>query len=152
MFKKIILGCLACVTLFSLTGCGEKQVEGTLEEIMTKVYADVPEDERPMMLTNTEVTEENVENYLGTKDIEYEEALTSESAVGSIAHSVVLVRMKDGANIEDAKKKIEENVNPRKWICVEAEDVVVKNKGNLIILIMSSSNYIEKIENSFDNL
>ncbi len=152
MFKKIILGCLACVTLFSLTGCGEKQVEGTLEEIMTKVYADVPEDERPMMLTNTEVTEENVENYLGTKDIEYEEALASESAVGSIAHSVVLIRMKDGANVEDAKKKIEENANPRKWICVEAEDVVVKNKGNLIILIMSSSNYIEKIENSFDNL
>ena len=29
MFKKIILGCLACVTLFSLTGCGEKQVAGT---------------------------------------------------------------------------------------------------------------------------
>lgn len=152
MIKKIILGCLACVTLFSLTGCGEKQVEGTLEEIMTKVYADVPEDERPMMLTNTEVTEENVENYLGTKDIEYEEALASESAVGSIAHSVVLVRMKDGANIEEAKKKIEENANPRKWICVEADDVVVKNKGNLIILIMSSSNYTQKIENSFDNL
>lgn len=152
MFKKIILGCLACVTLFSLTGCGEKQVEGTLEEIMTKVYADVPEDERPMMLTNTEVTEENVENYLGTKDIEYEEALASESAVGSIAHSVVLVRMKEGADVEEAKKKIEENANPRKWICVEADDVVVKNKGNLIILIMSSSNYIEKIENSFDNL
>lgn len=152
MIKKIILGCLACVTLFSLTGCGEKQVEGTLEEIMTKVYADVPEDERPMMLTNFEVTEENVENYLGTKDIEYEEALASESAVGSIAHSVVLVRMKDGANIEEAKKKIEENANPRKWICVEADDVVVKNKGNLIILIMSSSNYTQKIENSFDNL
>lgn len=152
MIKKIILGCLACVTLFSLTGCGEKQVEGTLEEIMTKVYADVPEEERPMMLTNFEVTEENVENYLGTKDIEYEEALASESAVGSIAHSVVLVRMKDGANIEEAKKKIEENANPRKWICVEADDVVVKNKGNLIILIMSSSNYTQKIENSFDNL
>ena len=152
MFKKIILGCLACITLFSLTGCGEKQVEGTLEEIMTKVYADVPEDERPMMLTNIEVTEENIENYLGTKDFEYEEALASESAVGSIAHSVVLIRMKDGADVEEAKKKIEENANPRKWICVEADDVVVKNKGNLIILIMSSSNYIEKIENSFDNL
>lgn len=152
MFKKVILGCLACVTLFSLAGCGEKQVEGTLEEIMTKVYADVPEDERPMMLTNIEVTEENIENYLGTKDFEYEEALASESAVGSIAHSVVLIRMKDGADVEEAKKKIEENANPRKWICVEADDVVVKNKGNLIILIMSSSNYIEKIENSFDNL
>lgn len=152
MFKKIILGCLACVTLFSLTGCEEKQVEGTLEEIMTKVYADIPEDERPMMLTNTELTKDNIENYLGTKDIEYKEALASESAVGSIAHSVVLVRMKDGADIESAKKKIKESVNPRKWVCVEAEKVVVKNKGNLIILIMSSSDYTKKIENSFDNL
>ena len=152
MFKKIILGCIACVTLFSLTGCGEKQVEGTLEEIMDKVYVDIPEDERPMMLTNIELTDDNIENYLGTKDIDYEEALASESAVGSIAHSVVLIRMKDGADIEDAKKKIEESANPSKWVCVTADDVVVKNKGNLIILIMSSANNIEKIENSFDNL
>lgn len=152
MLKKIILGCVICVALFSLTGCKEKQVEGTLEEIMTKVYADIPEDERPMMLTNTELTKDNIENYLGTKDIEYKEALASESAVGSIAHSVVLVRMKDGADIESAKKKIKESVNPRKWVCVEAEKVVVKNKGNLIILIMSSSDYTKKIENSFDNL
>ena len=152
MLKKVILSCLACMTLFSLTGCGEKEVEGTLEEIMDKVYADIPEDERPMMLTNIEINDENIENYLGTKDIDYEEALASESAVGSIAHSVVLVRMKDGANIEEAKKKIEESVNPAKWVCVEAEDVVVKNKGNLIILIMSSTNNIKKIENSFDNL
>lgn len=152
MIKKIILGCVICVVLFSLTGCKEKQVEGTLEEIMTKVYADISEDERPMMLTNTEITKDNIENYLGTKDIEYKEALASESAVGSIAHSVVLVRMQDGADIEATKKKIKENANPRKWICVEAEKVVVKNKDNLIILIMSSSDTAKKIENSFDNL
>lgn len=152
MIKKIILGCVICVVLFSLTGCKEKQVEGTLEEIMTKVYADISEDERPMMLTNTEITKDNIENYLGTKDIEYKEALASESAVGSIAHSVVLVRMQDDADIEATKKKIKENANPRKWICVEAEKVVVKNKDNLIILIMSSSDTAKKIENSFDNL
>lgn len=152
MLKKLILCCVAFMLILSLTGCKEKQVEGTLEEIMTEIYIDIPEDERPMMLTNTELTKDNIENYLGTKDIEYKEALVSESAIGSIAHSVVLVRMKDGADIESAKKKIKESVNPRKWICVEAEEVVVKNKGNLIILIMSSSDYTKKIENSFDNL
>ena len=152
MLKKLILCCVAFMLILSLTGCKEKQVEGTLEEIMTEIYIDIPEDERPMMLTNTELTKDNIENYLGTKDIEYKEALASESAIGSIAHSVVLVRMKDGADIESAKKKIKESVNPRKWICVEAEEVVVKNKGNLIILIMSSSDYTKKIENSFDNL
>ena len=151
--KNIFCVFTAFLLVIGLTGCGaNKNVEGTLEEIMEKVYADVPEDQRPMMLGNIEVTDENVAMYLGTEDIEYEEALASESMTGSIAHSVVLVRVKDNANVETIKEKIEESVNPRKWICVEAEDVEVESKGNLIILIMSSKLTTEKIENSFKNL
>ena len=150
--KNILLVFVMGILVISLTGCGEKNVKGTLEEIMDKVYSSVPEDERPMMLMNVEVTEENVEMYLGTSDIEFEEALASESATGSIAHSVVLVRVKNGANVELIKEKIENSVNPRKWICVEAEEVEVESKGNLIILIMSSEATTEKIENSFNGL
>ena len=154
---KKLKGVLSVVTaillVVSLSGCGSnKNVSGTLEEIMEKVYADIPENERPMMLGNIEVTEENVVGFLGTEDIEYEEALASESMTGSIPHSVVLVRVKDGANVDAIKEKIEDSVNPRKWICVEAEDVEVESKGNLIILIMSSESATEKIENSFKNL
>lgn len=150
--KKILFMFVAFVLAVSLTGCGQKNVEGTLEEIMDKVYALIPEEERPMMLTNIEITEENVEMYLGTSDIEFEEALASESATGSIPHSVVLIRVKDDANVEVIKEKIENSVNPRKWICVEAEDVEVESKGNLIILIMSSEVNVEKIETEFDKL
>ena len=152
--KKISLIMMIVLSLFFTTGCS-KNVEGSLESIMEKVYADIPEDERPMMLTNTEVNEENIEYYLGTSDIEYEEALASESGVGSIAHSVVLVRTKDNADIEAIKDKIEDNVDPRKWICVgvEEDDVIVENKGNLIILIMVSDETTrEKLETSFENL
>ena len=150
--KKILFMLVAVVLTVSLTGCGEKNVEGTLEEIMDKVYASVPEDQRPMMLMNTEVTEENVEMFLGTADIEFEEALARESGVGSIAHSVVLIRVKKGANVEAIKEKLENSVNPRKWICVEAEEVEIESKGNLIILIMSSENTVEKIETEFNKL
>ena len=150
--KKILVLLTALVLTLTLAGCGEKNVQGSLEDIMDKVYASIPEEERPMMLMNTEVTEENVEMYLGTADIEYEEALASESGVGSIAHSVVLVRVKDGANVEVIKEKIENSVNPRKWICVEAEEVEVESKGNLIILIMTSEANAEKIETEFDKL
>ena len=150
--KKILFMLVALISIISLTGCGEKNVEGSLEEIMDKVYASIPEDERPMMLMNTEVTKENVEMYLGTADIEFEEALASESATGSIAHSVVLVRVKDNANVEAIKEKIENSINPRKWICVEAEEVEVESKGNLIILIMASEMNAEKIEIEFDKL
>lgn len=149
MKKKLLV---LIMLVICLTGCGQKNVQGTLEEIMDKVYASIPQEERPMMLMNTEVTKENVEMYLGTSDIEFEEALASESATGSIAHSVVLVRVKDGANVELIKEKIEKSINPRKWICVEAEEVEVESKGNLIILIMSSEINTEKIETEFDKL
>lgn len=153
--KKILLLLLVCTTLVSLTGCGSKTVKGTLEEIMTKVYEDIPAEERPMMLTNMEVNDENIEMFLGTKDIEYEEVLASESAVGSIAHSVVLVRAKENADIEATKTKILDNVDPRKWICVgvEKEDVIIKNKGNLIIvIIVEDETTRNKLEKGFDNL
>lgn len=150
--KKSLFLIIPLLLIVILTGCGQKNVKGTLEEIMDKVYASIPEDERPMMLTNIEVTEENVANFLGTTDIEFEEALASEPAVSSIAHSVVLIRVKDGANVEAIKEKIENSVNPRKWLCVEAEEVEVESKGNLIILIMSSESNVEKIEMEFDKL
>lgn len=150
--KRILLVFVTMFLALTLTGCGEKNVQGSLEEIMDKVYASIPEEERPMMLMNTEVNEENVEMYLGTSDIEFEEALASESATGSIAHSVVLVRVKDNSNVELIKEKIENSIDPRKWVCVEAEEVEVESKGNLIILIMSSESNVNKIETEFDKL
>jgi len=155
--KKIGLLVVALFSLFLVTGCGEenKNIEGTLEEIMTNVYKDVPEEDRPMMLENMEVTVENIEYYLGTSDIEYEEALASESGIGSIAHSVVLVRTKENADIESIKTKIKENVDPRKWICVgvEEKDIIVENKGNLIILILVEDQTTrETLKKGFDNL
>jgi hypothetical protein len=154
------LGIVALVLSLGLilVGCGkeeakEKNIEGSLTDIMTKVYEQLPEDKRPMGLTNMEVNAENIEGFLGTSDIEYDEALASESMVGSIAHSVVLVRVAKDADVEATKKAIKDNVNPRKWICVgvEKDQVIVKNKGNLIILIMAAENS-DKLEAGFDAL
>lgn len=153
LFNRIALFLVICLSAFVLTGCGEKNVEGELDELMTKVYSQLPEDKTPMGLTNIEVTEENVEGFLGTADIEYKEALASESMVGSIAHSVVLVRVEDESKVEEVMAQIKDNVNPRKWICVgvEEDQVIVKNKGNLIILIMAADG-AEELEAGFDGL
>ena len=146
--KKICLFMFACTTLIGLTGCGSNNVEGSLEELMTKMYSDIKEDERPMV-ANTEVTSENIEYYLGTSDIEYEEALASEPMMSSIAHSVVLVRLPDGQNAEEFASKMRSNADPRKWICVEAEAVKVSTKGNLVLLVMSSEDRVNKITSKF---
>lgn len=156
MKKKLGILALCFVIILTITGCGKKMahIEGKLEDLMTKVYDGISEENLPMMLQNTELTEETIEYYIGTKDIKWKEAIASESPIGSVAHSVVLIRMKEDAtskDIEDAKVKIKEKADPRKWICVEAENVFVESKGDLIILIMSDDK-AETLKTNFEKL
>ena len=167
--KKLLLLLLVCTTITTLTACGGKNIEGNLPDIMDKVYekmdAEVKQDDKPKVetvnilkkmegMTDEDVLA-NVEYTIGTTDIDYKEIYESKPTIGSIAYSVVLIRMEDNADIEAAKTAIKENVNPRKWICAEVakEDVIVKSKGNLIILIMVENETLrQKLEEGFDNL
>ena len=159
MSKKVIWTIIAVVAVVAIAVVAvvflkpvEKNVEGTLEEIMGKVYAGIAEENLPMMLGNIPVDSENVEGFLGTTEVNYKEAVASESMVGSIAHSVVLVRMNDAKEADAAVETIKGSVNPRKWICVEASNVAVKSKGDLVILIMSNETLAPTLEANFDNL
>ena len=164
MSKKVIIiiaaivVVLAVAAVFIFAGKGEKNVEGTLEEIMAKVYEGIPEENLPM-LTDIPVDNESVEGFLGTTEVSYKEALAKEPMISSIPHSVVLVRLNDAKDAEAAVEKIKASVNPRKWICVEASNVVVKSKGDLVILIMADTEMTTeeeaiapKLEANFDNL
>ena len=48
-------------------------------------------------------------------------------------------------------KEIKEKANPRKWICVEAENTYVVSKGDLVVLIMSNE-LAPKIKENFEKL
>lgn len=158
MSKKSIIAIIVVVLLVAAVAVGafffmspEKNVEGSLEDIMTKLYAGIGEDELPMMLGNIEVAKEDIQYYIGTNEVSYKEALVSESGVGSIAHSVVLLRLNDAADAENVVSKVKESADPRKWLCVEAENVIVKSKGDLVVLIMSNE-LAPKLEENFDGL
>ncbi len=151
--KKISLLLILSISLIGFTACGKKELtpEQDLETIMEDLYAGISDEDKPMLF-NKEITEEEKSYFLGTEDIEFEEAFASDAAISSIPHSVVLLKVKEGTDVEKVKEQIKENADPRKWICVEAEKVIVKNKGNLIILIMSSEDMAEKIETNFSKL
>lgn len=135
---------------FFLTGCGNKNIEGTLPEIMERLYEGIDENDMPMMTENIELTDENFENYAFV-DVKYKEAIASESMTGSTPHSVVLIRLENASDAEKIVKEIEEKANPRKWICVEAEHTYVLSKGDLVVLIMSNE-LAPKIKENFENL
>lgn len=153
MKKVLYLLGIICASI-TLCACGStnKNVEGKLTDIMDKLYAGVKEDEKPMALTTTELTEDIFENFAFVSDIDYKEAVVSESMTGSIAHSVVLIRLNDANDAKKVVEEIEKNANPRKWICVEAEKVYVISKGDLVVLIMSNSDLSSRIKSNFESL
>ena len=112
----------------------------SLEGIIERTYAGLEDPDVIPMVTTTRITAETAEYYLGLKDLsQVEEAVASESVIGSIPHSVCLVRAKDGVDVEALKEKIRTSVNPRKWICVgvEREDIVMASQGNLILMVIN---------------
>lgn len=144
MVKKICMVFL-CFMVVGLSACGRNDKGKTdsklagvsLEEIMVNVYKGFDEERLPV-LSNTVINEENLAYYTGLETLDYSEGLASEPMIGSIAHSVVLLRVSDGVDIEKIKKDIKSKVDPRKWICVQVneKDVVVDSRDNIIILIM----------------
>ncbi|QSX06465.1 hypothetical protein JYG23_03125 [Sedimentibacter sp. zth1] len=164
-FKKIVLGLVIAALAFGAVACTdksndtnidngqqqdkeEKELTGSLEEIMTSIYEGI--DEEMPMVANTVLTEENVAYFAGIEKLDGNEGLASEAMINAKAHSVVLVKAKEGTDIEALKKEMKEKVDPRKWICVgvEREEIIVDNIGNTVILIIDDQ-VAYKIHESF---
>lgn len=120
----------------------EVTADSALEDIMGALY--VGADTVPVAGLATMPIEADMQSFfIGAtpEQLEIEEGLVCEPMMTSQAHSVALVRVKDGTDVEEAKKLIRENVNPRKWICVGVSEgnVRVESIGNLILLVMDNN-------------
>lgn len=156
LFRVLIAAVVSAVLFTACTAGTQKTSEkerpqGTLEEIMTSIYDGVEVELPPVV--NTEVTKENSDYYFGIENMDFVQAIASEPMIGSIAHSICLAELPEGADVEAVKKEIKEKVDPRKWICVgvEREDVQVVNRGNLILLVLQQKNP-QAFVDSFMNL
>ena len=59
--------------------------------------------------------------------------------MGSLAFSMVMVRTAEGADTRAVAESMKSGVDPRKWICVEADDLKVAGIGDVVMLIMVST-------------
>ena len=80
-------------------------------------------------------------------DLEY--FLVSEPMMSSQAYSLVIAKVKDGANADKIAKEMCDNINTRKWICVEAEKVYATSSGDIAFLVMSSEEMAKPVYNEF---
>lgn len=155
--KKGILVLLAALLLLACAACGqsagsggEENIEGSLSELLSQVTKDATDPELSLM--ETEVTEETFSWFLFIEPIEGAEAIVSEPGIGSIPHCVALLRVPDSVDAEEVRGEIEKNLDPRKWICVEAEKTAVLRRGNLILMAMSDTDTVNKVVSNFNAL
>lgn len=80
------------------------------------------------------------------------EVLVNEAQMSPVAHSLVLVRLPQDVDANKVAEAMDENADPRKWICVEAEETEVLQKGQLVLLIMTNDALAENVEERFEAL
>ena len=123
------------------------EADAALVSLMEKVYGDKPYGG---MVGQTVLYDgmgadgatRGLEWYLGKADVDFTAGLASESMITSQAHSVILLRMPQGTDMEAAKAALAESVDPFKWICVgvSPDKVRVESNGDLICIVMDEEN------------
>ena len=105
-----------------------------------------------IMCDNIIISADQYPYYLFIDYIDGAIAGSSSAMIGSIAHSVVLLKLPEDADVAAVAADIEENMDPRKWICVEAEATLVKTSGQYVLMAMSSQAAVDTISANFDTV
>lgn len=130
---------------------GKIETAEQMKEMFKTIYSKLGEK-----LPNLETQEISIEDetqvkaYTGLKsNKDIEKIVVSEPLMSSQAYSAVTIKVKSGANIEEIKKEMLENINMSKWICVSAEKMYITNNGNTIFMVMSSEDWAKPVYNEF---
>ena len=119
---------------------------GSPSKIIDKIYAK-KSVELPLETTELDLSDGDMFTAVtGLADSDkVKEAAYSESMMGSQAYSLVVVRVKKSKYAADVADEMLNGINPAKWICVEADDVMVAAYDDLVMLIMVSSQFEDTV-------
>ena len=121
-----------------------------MQNLVNTIYTGL-EDNLPPTL-NTQIVDVNnvdvLKSFTGlTSNENIDAVVASEPMIGSQAYSFVLVKVKDGADADSIAKEMSENIDTRKWICVQAEKLYATSVDNLAVLVMSSDEWATPVYN-----
>ena len=122
----------------------EKVINGINEE--SKIQISAP--------FNMEIMPDASIAYLGISEEDYKNAVkvgvATESMMMPSNQSYCLLEVKEGTDVEALKQKIFDNCNPRKWICMGAEYVLVAGNNKYVMLAMgpkeNCNNFLKAFE------
>lgn len=148
--KKVLVMCMSLLLTVSLVGCSSTPEasgpEGTLEEIITAIYEANPIElsVETMPFDTSDSVMVKMFTGLDSSDLISEFAV-SESMMGAQAYSLVLVRLNDANDAQTVVDEMKAGIDPRKWICVEADDLQVVASGDVVMLTMMSTEFKDSV-------
>ena len=134
------------------TGDTAAELTAAEQEVLDTVQQLVAGAADEIMCDNIIISSDQYPYYLFIDYIEGSIAASSSAMIGSIPHSVVLLKLPEDADVAAVAAEIEENMDPRKWICVEAEATMVKTSGQYVLMVMSSQATVDAISANFDTV
>lgn len=161
--KKLLAILLAGAMVIGMVACGGNSgeeaaanLEGTCIEILDQIYANAELDasfvESLEYFEKTTIPADDAEMkawMIGTSDVNFTDSAYSAPMMSSVAYQCILLRLEEGADVEAAKQTILDNADPVKWVCVEAEKVVVTNVGDVVLFVMADEATATAIETAF---
>ena len=125
-----------------------------LTTLVDKIYAGVTDEMPGVMTQPIDVTDKDSVSYMtgleNGDELEY--LVVSEPMMSSQAYSLVLAKVKSGANASKIAETMKNNIDTRKWICVTAEKLYATNSGDVVFLVMTRADLAKSVYDSFKNL
>jgi len=143
--KKFIALVLALVMAVAMVACGEKAADkaplaGTMEENALKVMELAPVEFMggciPVDLTDAD----SVKYFTGLQNADsITDVAVYEPMMGSQAFSLVMARTAEGADPKAVAEEMKSGIDPRKWICVGADEIMAAGYSDTVMFIMLDS-------------
>ena len=117
-------------------------IELTAMETLLNSIVEIQPVEFMGMSMPVDLTDADAVKYFTGLDIAegVKEAAVFEPMIGSIAFSMVAVQVAEGTDAAAVAEAMKSGIDTRKWICVEANDLLVATSGDVALLVMVDSN------------
>lgn len=149
--KKILTVLLALGLLLSVTGCARESApqavpQGTPAEIIEQIYSNHKTFELSVLTRDIDLSDAN--DVLYNTGLESGDKLSaasvSEAMLGQ-AYSLLIARVKDGADAPQVARDIYDKVDTAKWICVDADTKTAAYCGDVVMFFMVNSQFANSV-------
>ena len=154
-FTKTLALLLALVMVLGLVACGNDAPEttapaaatapeGTCADLMTKLYENVTV-ELALMTETMETSLSDAEMFAYLTGLENNEGVSDVAVslpmMGAQAYHVVMVRAESNDKAAELAQTMFDNIDTRKWVCVEATEKQAVVCGDLAFFVMLNPEY-----------